>query len=326
MKEDARPPLLVLTRMSPALRERLEERFTLHDAMDAAPLEEIEAVATDGHRGLSDAEMARVPRLRIVSCYGVGYDNIDAEAAARRGVVVTHTPDVLDDEVANTTIALLLAVTRRVVLYDRWVREGRWERDGAPPLTRGLRGRRVGLLGLGRIGTAIAEKLGVFGVEIGYHTRTPKDVAHRHFAELRALAEWSDVLIVIVPGTPATRGMVDRAVLDALGPDGTLVNVARGSVVDENALIDALENGRLGAAGLDVFADEPRVPERLRAMDRVVLLPHVGSATVETRDAMAALAASNVFDLLDHGTVRTPVPECADVVPTAGPNKRRATP
>ena len=326
--------LLLISSTTKPMRERLDARFTVHEGQTGKDLsgkpgggdldrvlaghgEAIEAVFTDGHLGVPAKVVDALPNLKIVSCYGVGYDNIDAKAAAERGIVVTHTPDVLNDEVANTAIALLLAATRRIVPYDRYVREGRWETEGAPPLTRGLSGKTVGMVGFGRIGQTIAEKLAVFGCTVVYHARSDKGLAQRYYADLEEMARDADVLVVITPGGPETRHLVSGAVIEALGPDGTLVNVARGTVVDEAAMVAALENGRLGAAGLDVFEREPKVPDALKRMDQVVLTPHVGSATVETRAAMGDLAVDNLVDFFDHGTVRTPVPECRKIAKTS---------
>ena len=327
------PHLLLLCSATPAMRERLERRFTVHDgrsgndlsgrpgtgdleAVLAAHAHEIEAVLTDGHLGVAPAVTDRLERLAIVSCYGVGYDNIDASALAKRGVVVTHTPDVLNDEVADTAVALLLAATRRIVHHDRYVRDGRWRAEGAPPLTRGLSGKTVGMVGFGRIGQTIARRLETFGCRIVYHARSPRDVAFTHFPDLVTMANESDVLVVITPGGAATHHLVGREALDALGPEGTLVNVARGTVVDEAALVAALAEGRLGAAALDVFEREPHVPRRLLGMENVVLAPHVGSATVETRRAMGDLAVDNLLDFAAKGTVRTRVPESHGIART----------
>ena len=322
--------LLLLSGTTDAVRGRLDARFTVHKAAlgkdlsgksDGAGVEdvvkdhgeEIEAVFTDGHLGVPARVVEKLPRLKIVSCYGVGYDNIDAEACASRGIVVTHTPDVLNDEVANTAIALLLATTRRIVAYDRYIREGRWENEGGAPLTRGLSGKRVGMVGFGRIGQTIADKLAVFGCEVAYHARSDKGVENEYYADLTEMARACDILIVITPGGPETRHLVSREVMEALGPEGTLVNVARGTVVDEAAMVELLGSGKLGAAGLDVFEEEPKVPEALFEMDNVVLAPHVGSATEETRAAMGDLAVDNLIDFFDRGTVRTPVPECREI-------------
>lgn len=260
--------------------------------------------------GPVDAELiAALPRLGMIANHGVGYDNIDVPAALERGIAVSHTPDVLDAAVAETALGLLIATRRRLVEADRFVREGRWS-EGPFPLTGQVSGSRVGVLGLGRIGRAIASLLVTLGCEVGYHSRHEvPGSSHRYFATAADLAAAVDNLVVVVPGGPATAGLVDRSVLDALGPDGVLVNVARGSVVDEDALVAALTEGRLGAAGLDVYAEEPHVPEALRALDNVVLLPHVGSATEETRAAMRALTLDNLAAWVAEEPLPTPIPE-----------------
>ena len=250
--------------------------------------------------GKADAElMAACPNLEIVSSFGVGYDGVDVGYAGENGIVVCNTPDVLNDEVANTAIILLLAVFRKIVAYDKYVRAGRWVAEGDPPLTRSVSGKQIGIVGLGRIGKTIAEKLQVFGCMIAYHGRTQQaDVTYPYHADPVSLAESSDAIIVITPGGAATQHMINRDVIDALGPDGVLINVARGSVVDEQALVEALAEGRLGAAGLDVFESEPNVPEALFQMDNVTLQPHQGSATVETRQAMADRMLDNLASFL----------------------------
>ena len=311
--DSARPAVLVLGRITPRMRERLERSFKVLD--DAAGHEgDIEGIAAGMGARVDATAIDRHPALRAIGNYGVGYDAVDAAHAAERGVIVTHTPDVLDDEVANTAILLLLAADRRLVEFDAFVREGRWEREGAAPLTRGVRGRAVGIVGLGRIGATIADKLaGAFGARVLYHSRNRKDSPYEYRADLVSMARESDALIVITPGGPETQGLVSREVMAALGPDGTLVNVARGTVVDEEAMIDLLERGELGRAGLDVFRDEPRVPERLRALPNVVLLPHVGSATEETRAAMGDLVCEGLEDVLGGRRPRAPVPEARDL-------------
>ena len=275
----------------------------------------IGAVSTNGHDGVPAEVMAALPNLKVVSVYGVGYDAVDAGAAAARGVIVTHTPGVLNDDVANTAVLLLLATTRRLVRDDQYVRAGKWTGFSSAPLTRSLAGKRVGILGLGRIGLTTAQKLdAAFGCEIVYHTRTKRDVPYRHYADLAEMAAECFALINIAPGGPSTEKLVNRAVLDALGPEGTFVNVGRGSTCDEAALVAALQEGTLGGAGLDVFEDEPNVPEALFGMENVTLLPHVGSATEETRQAMGDLATENLRRWVEEGTVSTPVPECAHLV------------
>ncbi|MFG1402518.1 2-hydroxyacid dehydrogenase [Xanthobacter sediminis] len=312
MTSSTRPTLLLTGPIMESVVERqLAGRFTLAsladlDRLDAAT---VRAIATRGGRPVDAALISRLPALEIVANFGVGYDTVDAVAAAARGVTVTHTPDVLNEEVADLAVGLLLAAVRRLPQADRFVRAGGWLK-GAFPLTATLRGRTVGLVGMGRIGRAIAHRLEAFGVGLAYHSRRPvPEVAYPHYPDLTAMAAAVDTLVVIVPGGPATRNMVDAGVLAALGPQGVLVNVARGSVVDEGALLAALEAGTILAAGLDVFADEPRVPEAFFALENVVLLPHVGSATTFTREAMGQLVVDNLFSWLDGKGPLTPVPE-----------------
>jgi lactate dehydrogenase-like 2-hydroxyacid dehydrogenase len=316
-----KPDLLMIGSVTDRMMDRLTAEFTVH-ALDAQAEEagflaeqgdRITAVLTNGGAGLRPEIMAALPNLKIVSSYGVGYDAIDADAAAARGIVVTHTPNVLNDEVANTALILWFAVSRRIVRDDAYVRAGRWEKEGNAPLTRSVQGRTVGIVGLGRIGQAIADRLGVFDSTVVYHARSKKDVAYRYYADLTEMAADCDVLICITPGGAGTKHLVDREVIDALGPEGILVNVSRGSVVDETALVQALRDGRLGGAGLDVFEHEPKVPAELLSMENVVLLPHVGSATVETRQAMGDLTCDNLSQWLKDGTTLTPVPECREL-------------
>lgn len=283
--------------------EVLDERYTTHKLYEAADraafLKEvgprIRGIAVAGHARTDAALIDACPNAEIISSFGVGTDAIDVEYARKRGLIVCNTPDVLNDDVANVAVMLLLATTRKLVAYDRYVREGRWVREGMPPLTRSIAGRRIGIVGLGRIGRAIAEKLAPFHCDVAYFTRNPRaDVPYPHYTDLKALARDSLALIVIVPGGAATEKLIDRDVMDALGPEGILINVARGSVVDEPALVAALQEGRLGGAGLDVFLNEPNVPEALLGMENVVLQPHQGSATVETRRTMGDLMLENL--------------------------------
>ena len=259
---------------------------------------------------VDEALYARLPNLEIISSFGVGYDHIDVRAAAKRGIVVTHTPDVLTEEVADTAIGLLLCTVRELPQAERHLRAGKWL-EGNYPLSRAtLRNRTVGLVGMGRIGRAIAQRLEAFGVPIVYHARQPRpDLAYRHYPRLLDMARDVDTLIVIVPGGPTTRNMIDAAVLDALGPDGILINVARGSVVDEGALIEALKERKIFAAGLDVFVNEPAVPAELLELDNVVLLPHLGSASVFTREKMDQLLVDNLLAWSRGEPPLTPVPE-----------------
>ncbi|MEM9522916.1 MAG: 2-hydroxyacid dehydrogenase [Pseudomonadota bacterium] len=311
--------LLLIGDATDAMLRRLDESFVVHrmQRIDDLPAflseygERIEYVATNGHDGVRSEIMTALPGLKLISCYGVGYDTIDVRTCVARGIMVTHTPGVLNDEVATTAVMLMLACRRDLIRNDAYVRAGRWEAEGNAPLGRTADNRKVGILGFGRIGRTIAGKLGAFNATVFYHARSRKDVPFKYYADLVEMAHDAEVLICITPGGSGTHKIVGRAVIDALGPQGTLINVGRGSVVDETEMIAALQDGRLGWAGLDVFEAEPRVPAALRTMSNVVLLPHVGSATVETRAAMGDLVVDNLLQFLASATVKTPVPECA---------------
>lgn len=309
------PRLLLIGGGMPEVRERLATSFEVIDLPNAGEAEFLTAqgegiVAVATFKGIAPEVMAALPDLKVISSFGVGYDSIDAVEAARRGILVGHTPDVLNDEVADTTIMLWLATSKHLVQGDAWARSGQWEEKGNYPLTKSVRGRTVGILGLGRIGQAIAEMASMFDARVIYHTRSKKDVPYTYYGDLVEMAQAAEVLIVITPGGAATRHLVNAEVMNALGPEGILVNVSRGSVVDEPALIAALQDGRLGGAGLDVFEAEPHIPDALKALDNVVLAPHIGSATVETRDAMGALVCENLESWLAGGTIKACVPEC----------------
>lgn len=306
------PDLLQIGGITDAMREKLETAFTIHQTKRYNP-EDITHVVTNGHDGVKPDLMASLTNLQVISGYGVGYDAIDAVEAARRGIVVTHTPNVLNQEVATTAVLLMLACYRELVRDDAYVRTGAWEAKGNAPLTRSADNQTVGILGLGRIGQAIADKLAPWNAKIVYHSRSKKDVAYTYYDNLTAMAYDCDVLICITPGGPSTDKIVNAGVMEALGPQGTLINVSRGSVVDEAALVTALQDGTLGWAGLDVFEAEPHVPQALRDLPNTVLMPHAGSATVETRAAMGALTVDNLLQHLKDGTVISPVPECADL-------------
>jgi hydroxypyruvate reductase len=276
----------------------------------AAP--RIRGLVTRGEIRIDAALLDRLPAVEIIAVFGVGYDGVDVAAARARGILVTHTPGVLDDDVADLAMALMLCAARGIPAADRFVREGRWP-SGPLPLARGVSRQRLGILGLGRIGTAVARRAAGFGMSIAYTARAPKaDVPWPFMPDPVALAAGSDVLVVTTPGGAATHHLVDTRVLEALGADGILVNVSRGSVVDEAALIAALTQGTIAAAGLDVFATEPHVPESLRRLPNVVLTPHVGSATLRTREAMGDLVVANLREYFAGRRVPTPVPECAD--------------
>ncbi|TYL45553.1 2-hydroxyacid dehydrogenase [Nocardioides sp. BGMRC 2183] len=289
-----------------ALRERYGAQRL--DEIDPAAAAQAEVAVTSGIWGVRGEHLDRLPGLGAVVNFGVGYDSTDVAEAARRGVTVSNTPDVLTDCVADVAVGALIDVMRGLSAADRFVRRGEWAAGRVPALARRVSGTRVGIVGLGRIGTAIAHRLEAFGAQISYHNRSERaDVDYAYAGSVVELARGVDVLILAAAGGNASRGLVDAAVLDALGPDGFLVNVARGSVVDEPALVAALEERRIAGAALDVFADEPHVPDALLRREDVVLLPHLGSATVETRAAMTELALANVERYLTEGVLVTPV-------------------
>jgi lactate dehydrogenase-like 2-hydroxyacid dehydrogenase len=279
--------IFLATAIPPALEIALAERFTLH--RDTPP-PTARAIVGGGMMTVDAALLDQLPALQIIAVHGVGFDGIDREAVAARGIRIAITPDALTDDVADQAIALWLAVDRRIAANDRALRMGNW----TVPLGRRATGRRIGIFGLGRIGQAIARRAEPFAAEILYTARSAKPVAWRYVPELAQLAEESDVLILAAPGGTETHGAVDAEVLDRLGADGVLVNIARGSLVDEEALIAALESHRIAGAGLDVFADEPEVPYALRRMNHVVLAPHQGSATREGRAEMAQMVIANL--------------------------------
>jgi lactate dehydrogenase-like 2-hydroxyacid dehydrogenase len=265
--------------------------------------------AVAGHGPVDSAIMSRFPRLEIVSSFGVGYDHIDAKWAGQHGVMVTNTPDVLNEEVADTALGLLLATVRQLPQAERYLRAGNWPKHGDYQLTPSLRDRTVGIVGMGRIGKAIARRLDAMNVPVVYHSRRPTDVPYRHYPNLIEMARAADILLVITPGGAATRNLINAEVLEALGPEGILINMARGSVVDEPALIKALKDQKILSAGLDVFVNEPAVPQELIDMENVVLLPHVGSASIATRRAMDQLVADNIISWFAGKGPLTPVAE-----------------
>jgi|APLow6443716910_1056828.scaffolds.fasta_scaffold35561_2 lactate dehydrogenase-like 2-hydroxyacid dehydrogenase len=311
--------ILITASLPPFLRDPLRASYRCHDLVHAADPAALLAAEGPRVRGLVQSGgtvtpttlLDELPNLGIISVFGVGYDGVPVDYCRQRGIMVAHTPDVLTDDVADVATALVLMTARGFVAADRFVRSGQWL-SGAPPLTTCLGGKKAGVLGLGRIGRAIARRLEAMGMSIAYTTRTPQpDVPWRHVPDLRALAAEVDFLIVACPGGPATSKLVDANVLAALGPKGTLVNIARGSIVDEPALVAALQAGTIRGAGLDVFAAEPNVPAALLALDNVVLLPHVGSATRETRQAMADLCRANLDAWFAGKPVPVPIPELA---------------
>lgn len=311
-----KPDVLVTYPTRPRQMAQLEAAYTLHrlDLADdrQAMLAEVgprcAGMVTFGHVTLDEAFLAQLPALKIVSCGSVGYDTIDVPALTRAGVRLTNTPDVLTDDVADTALMLLLAARRRLLQGDRHVRSGEWSRSGPIPLTRSTAGKTVGIVGLGRIGSAIARRCEALGLKVGYYGRSEKPgIGYRYFADVVALAEWSDILVASTTGGAGTRAIVSAAALEALGPEGSFINIARGSVVDEPALIAALKEGRLGSAGLDVFENEPNPDPAFRDLDNVVLYPHHASGTEETRDKMAQLVVDNLAAFFAGRDLLTPV-------------------
>lgn len=311
-----KPHIVSLVPMLPFVEDWLDQAFTVHRSWQAPDRnkflaevsERARAIAAIGHYRIDGDLLDRLPNAKIVSLMSVGYDTVDLPAMKARGVALTNTPDVLTDEVADLAIGLVLAAARQIVAGDRHIRSGAWRSKGNMELASGVRGKTLGILGLGRIGHAIGLRAEAFGMKVIYGGRSPKKTAPwAYHASIVELARQSDFLVIAVPGGAETRHMVDAEVLDALGPKGTLVNIARGSVVDERALVAALKEGRLGGAALDVFQDEPNVPEELIAMDHVVLQPHVGSATYETRGAMGRLMIDNLLAHFAGKPLITPV-------------------
>ena len=316
------PVVLMPGPMHPAVAEGLADHCELirlweesdPDAVLAARRDEIVAVATGGTT-IDGPFLDKLPAVRLVASFGVGYDRIDAAAAAARGVVVTNTPGVLDNEVADTALGLLLMTVRELGRAEQYLREGKWAEGRPYPLTPAtMHGRRMGILGLGRIGQAIADRVQPFGVTVAYHNRHPKDVSYQYYSSLTEMAADVDILMIVIPGGDNTRHLVDASVLKALGPGGILINVARGTVVDEQALVDALRTNTILSAGLDVFEHEPKVHPDLLTLPNAVLLPHVGSATIPTRTAMANLVVANIHHWLTDGTPLTPVPESTNLL------------
>jgi len=298
-----KPDIIVTTKIFPPTQERLDREFACHKLHEAAEraaflkdlAPRVRALATFGPAGADAKLMDALPGLEIISNFGVGVDAIDLAAARQRNIIVTNTPDVLNDCVADTAMALTVNVMRKFPQAEGYLRTGAWAAKGGYPLTTSLGGKTMGILGLGRIGEAIAQRARAFGMQIRYHNRKKKDVAYPYDADPVALAKNSDVLMIVTPGGPETEKLVNARVLDALGPEGYLVNIARGSVVDEPVLLKYLQEKKIAGAGLDVFADEPRVPPAFFTLDNAVLFPHVGSATKETRTAMGNLQVDNLL-------------------------------
>jgi lactate dehydrogenase-like 2-hydroxyacid dehydrogenase len=298
------PEVLLAAPVPDFLRQPLEAAYQVCEL--ASPSANVRAIVPLGGTQLSIEQLAAFPRLEIISVMGVGYDGVPVAWCKEHGIRVTNTPDVLTDDVADIAVALVLMTIRRLVESNRHLHASKWL-GGPFPLAHALRGKVAGILGLGRIGKAIAQRLEAHGMKIAYHGRKPQNVPWSYFDDLKALAAESDFLVVACPGGPETVKLVNTDVLAALGAEGTLINIARGSVVDEKALIAALEASTIRTAGLDVFEDEPRVPAALMACERAVLLPHVGSATHETRRAMAQLVIDNLAAHFAGRDLITPV-------------------
>ncbi|HEX2656221.1 MAG TPA: 2-hydroxyacid dehydrogenase [Xanthobacteraceae bacterium] len=312
--------VLMLGPQMPLVVNGIASAFSLHklweapdrDALIAKLAPGLKAIAAGGgsHQPVDGAFMAKFPKLEIVSSMGVGYDHIDAKWAGDHGITVTNTPDVLTEEVADTALGLLLCTVRQLPQAERHLRAGKWLQGAYPLTVSTLRDRSVGIVGLGRIGKAIGRRIEAFGMPIAYHGRNKQpDVSYRYYPNLVEMARDVDTLVVITPGGPSTKNLIDMQVLEALGPNGILINVARGSVVDEPALITALKEKKILSAGLDVFADEPRVPKELIEMEHVVLFPHVASASVYTRNAMGQLVVDNLLAWASGKKPLTPVAE-----------------
>lgn len=317
----SKPALLSTGPMMPLITDQMEAAFDVHwmhkvddhDALLRSVGPKIEALCTGAHTGVktTDALMGHLPNLKIISNFGVGYDTIEVPAAAKRGVVITNTPDILTEEVADTTLGLLIMTVRELSQAEAHMRAGRWAKEGDYRLTpASLRDRKIGMMGLGRIGKAITRRLEAFGLPISYYARNKQaDVPYPHYSDLVAMARDVDTLIAILPGGPGTQNLVNAAVLQALGPRGIFINMARGSVVDEAALIAALKNRTIQAAGLDVFWDEPKVNPEFLTLPNTTILPHVGSASVFTRNQMGQLVVDNLIMYKDRKPPKTPVPE-----------------
>ena len=303
--------LLQVSVLPPFLMERLEQEYTIHDFIDPADpdalLEEvgpkIRGILAGGMKGPNATLINRLPNLEIISSFSVGFDATDVVAAQARGVIVTHTPEVLTGDVADLAMAFILMAPRRIGESERFLREGKWL-QGRMDLGTTVRGKRLGILGLGRIGKAVARRAEVFGLQI----KPMGDLAYRSYATLMDLAEASDILLVACEGGEANRSVVSSEVIEAIGPKGFLVNTARGPIVDQAALVAALEDGKLAGAALDVFDGEPQVPAKMMAMENVVLTPHIASSTHETRRAMGDLVYDNLRAHFDGKPVLTPVP------------------
>ncbi|WP_162894942.1 2-hydroxyacid dehydrogenase [Rhizobium terrae] len=305
--------IVILTAVLPASVVAVLEgmggrRMGAEEVLSGQVLAGVQVLVTDPGVGANADVLGKFPDLRLVACYGIGIDSIHVPTAKARGIGISNTPGLLTEDVADLAMALMLASARDIVPQDRYVRDGRWTTIAAKvPLSRSLKNKAIGIVGLGNIGAAIAERASAFRMRVSYHGPRQKPVDYKYMPDLVAMAKESDFLVIASRGGEDTKGIVSRQVLEALGPAGTLVNVSRGSIVDEAALIDVLETGELGFAALDVFAAEPNVPERLRALPNVIMTPHQGSATADTRLAMALLLVKNVEAYFSGAPLPSPV-------------------
>ena len=318
MSTENKADVLIYGPLKPLVENGLSAQFVTHSFRSAADAEGLAADVATRIRGIAvtgliqaNAKMLeRFPKLEIVASFGVGYDHVDVNYAGKHNIIVTNTPDVLTEEVADTTLGLLISTLRQFTPAERYLREGKWPSGNFPLSPHSLRDRTVGIVGMGRIGQAIARRLEASLVPVVYHSRRPAEgVKHKHYPNLIGMAKDVDTLILITPGGASTAKMINAEVLKALGPRGVVINVARGSVVDEEALIAALKDGTIAAAGLDVFAQEPNVPKAMMEMENVVLLPHIASASVTTRNAMDQLVVDNLKNWFSGKPPITPVPE-----------------
>jgi lactate dehydrogenase-like 2-hydroxyacid dehydrogenase len=310
-----KPEILVLASIYPPAIAELEREFTVHKLWTAADPDaymkevsgRVRGLVTTGLVGFGRRHLDALPKLEIIACFGIGHEGMDLAAARARGVVVTNTPIPIAQSVADLALGLMIAVMRRICEGDRFVRAGKWP-QGPFGTGRELGGKTCGIIGMGKIGSAIAKRAEVFGMSVCYHGPHPKrDVAYPYYADLKIMARLSDCLVVACPATPATHNLIDARILDAMGPEGFLVNVARGSIVDEQALIAALKHGRIAGMGTDVFWDEPRVPAELIGRDNVVIVPHIGSTTREIREERQAKLLANLRAHFSGKPVLTPV-------------------
>jgi len=306
-------PVGLREKIDPSLKVVGPFGFPVGATLTAEEAAEVRVLITMGTLATDTTVMDRLRNLGLICCYGTGYEGVDVVAAGRRGIQVTHSPGANAAAVADHAIALLLATSRRIVMADRFVRDGCWSGHSAArmPIVHGLIGRRIGVFGYGAVGRKIADRAAVFELEVSYHNRSQKpDVPYRFYPTLQSLADWADILIVAARADSANRHAVNREVLKALGPDGIVVNIARGSIIDEVALIELLQSGQLGGAGLDVYEHEPEVPDALKAIPHIVLAPHIGGGTFDAHEAMQRFVVANIHAFFAGEPVKTPIPEC----------------